>query len=164
MEEPGGLPSMGSLRVRHDWATSLSLFTFMHWRRKWKPTPVFLPGEFPQTEKPGRLQSMGLQRVRHDWTTKHNTVQYQQAYSRVAFHIFNTCSRNKAPFLSQALLLLLLSHFCHAWHCATPEMAAHQAPPSPGFFRQEHWNGLPFPSSKHESEKWKWSFSVVSDS
>ena len=36
---------MGSLRVGHDWVTSLSLFTFMHWRRKWQPTPVFLPGE-----------------------------------------------------------------------------------------------------------------------
>ena len=44
-EEPGGLQSMGSLRVRHDWVTSLSLFTFMHWRRKWQPTPAFLPGE-----------------------------------------------------------------------------------------------------------------------
>ena len=41
MEEPGGLQSLGSLRVRHDWETSLSLF--MHWRRKWQPTPVFLP-------------------------------------------------------------------------------------------------------------------------
>ena len=37
--------SMGWLRVGHDWVTSLSLFTFMHWRRKWQPTPVFLPGE-----------------------------------------------------------------------------------------------------------------------
>ena len=45
MKEPGRLQSMGSLRVGHDWATSLSLFTFMHWRRKWQPTPVFLPGE-----------------------------------------------------------------------------------------------------------------------
>ena len=44
-EEPGRLQSMGSLRVGHDWASSLSLFTFMHWRRKWQPTPVFLPGE-----------------------------------------------------------------------------------------------------------------------
>ena len=44
-EEPGRLQSMGLRRVRHDWATSLSLFTFMHWRRKWQPTPVFLPGE-----------------------------------------------------------------------------------------------------------------------
>ena len=44
-EEPGRLQTMGSRRVGHDWATSLSLFTFMHWRRKWQPTPVFLPGE-----------------------------------------------------------------------------------------------------------------------
>ena len=44
-EEPGGLQSMGSLRVEHDRATSLSLFTFMHWRKKQQPTPVFLPGE-----------------------------------------------------------------------------------------------------------------------
>ena len=43
-------------------------------------------------------------------------------------------------------------------------MAAHQPPLSPGFFRQEHWSGLPFPSSMHESEKWKWSCSVMSDS
>ena len=45
MEEPGRLQSMGSQRVGHDRATSLSLFTFMHWRRKWQPTPVLLPGE-----------------------------------------------------------------------------------------------------------------------
>ena len=44
-EAPGGLQSMGSLRVRHNWATLLSLFTFMRGRRKWQPTPVFLPGE-----------------------------------------------------------------------------------------------------------------------
>ena len=44
-EEPGRLQSIGLQRVEHDWATSLSLFTFMHWRRKWQPTPVFLPGE-----------------------------------------------------------------------------------------------------------------------
>ena len=44
-EEPGRLQSMGSRRVGPDWATLLSLFTFIHWRRKWKPTPVFLPEE-----------------------------------------------------------------------------------------------------------------------
>ena len=44
-EEHGRLQSMGSLRVGHDWATSLPLFTFLHWRRKWQPTPVFLPRE-----------------------------------------------------------------------------------------------------------------------
>ena len=45
MEEPGRLQIMGLLRVGHDWVTSLSLFTFMHWRRKWQPTPEFLPKE-----------------------------------------------------------------------------------------------------------------------
>ena len=45
VEEPGGLQSMGSRRIGPSWATSLSLFTFMRWRRKWQPTPVFLPGE-----------------------------------------------------------------------------------------------------------------------
>ena len=44
-EEPGGLQFMDSLRVGHGWETSLSIFTLMHWRRKWQPTPVFLPGE-----------------------------------------------------------------------------------------------------------------------
>ena len=51
-EEPGRLQSMESLGVGHDWATSLSLFAFMHWRRKWQPTPVFLPGE---SQVQGRL-------------------------------------------------------------------------------------------------------------
>ena len=45
VEEPGGPQSMGSLRVGQDSVTSLSLFTFLHWRRQWQPTPVFLPGE-----------------------------------------------------------------------------------------------------------------------
>ena len=62
------------------------------------------------------------------------------------------------------LLLLLLSRFSRVRLCATPETAAHQAPPSLGFSRQEHWSGLPFPSPVHESEKWKGSRSVVSDS
>ena len=53
------------------------------------------------------------------------------------------------------LLLLLLSHFSPVWLCATPSL---------GFSRQEHWSGLPFPSPMQESEKWKWSRSVMSDS
>ena len=51
------------------------------------------------------------------------------------------------------LLLLLLSCFSRVQFCATPQTAAHQAPPSLGFSRQEHWSGLPFPSPMHESEK-----------
>ena len=66
MEEPGGLQSMGLLGVRYDWATSLSLFTFMHWRRNWQPTPLFLPGE-----SQGRGSLVGCRlwgRTRHDWS------------------------------------------------------------------------------------------------
>ena len=66
-EEPGRLQSMGSLRVRHDWVTSLSLFTFMHWRRKWQPIPVFLPGESQgRGSLVGCQTSMGSHRVGHD--------------------------------------------------------------------------------------------------
>ena len=62
------------------------------------------------------------------------------------------------------LLLLLLSRFSHVRLCVTPETAAHQAPLYLGFSRQEHWSGLPFPSAMHESEKWKWSRLVMSNS
>ena len=75
MEEPCRLQSMGSLRVGHDSVTSLSLFTFMHWRRKWQPTPVFLPGE-----SQGRGSLMGC----HLWgRTELDTteVTQQQLYS-----------------------------------------------------------------------------------
>ena len=51
------------------------------------------------------------------------------------------------------LWMLLLSHFSRVRFCATPQMAAHQAPLSLGFSRQEHWSGLPFPSPVQESEK-----------
>ena len=60
--------------------------------------------------------------------------------------------------------LLLRSRFSHVQVCAIPWMAAHQAPLSLGFSRQEHWSGFPFPFPRHESEKWKWSCSAVSDS
>ena len=70
-EEPGRLQSMGSLSVGHNWATSLSLFTFVHWRRKWQPTPVFLPwesqgwGTLVGCHLWGRTES---HRVGHDWS------------------------------------------------------------------------------------------------
>ena len=78
------------------------------------------------------------------------------------------CLRHTAHWTERAAEscaeLLRLSRFSRVRLCATPEMAAHQASPSLGFSRQEHWSGLPFPSSVDESEKWKWSRSVVSDS
>ena len=67
MEEPGRLQSMVSLSAGHDWVTSLSLFTFMHWRRKWQPTPVFLPGESQGQRSLLGCRLWGSHRVGHDW-------------------------------------------------------------------------------------------------
>ena len=78
-EEPGGLQSMGSLQVRYDWATSLSLFTFMHWRRKWQPTPVFLPGE---SQGPGSLEAaiygVAQSRTRLKWLSSSSSRFYPE--------------------------------------------------------------------------------------
>ena len=68
MEEPGRLQSMGSLRVGHDWVTSLSLFTFMHWRKKQQPTPVFLPGESQGRGSLVGCRLWGRTGVEHDWS------------------------------------------------------------------------------------------------
>ena len=67
-EEPGRLQSMGSIRVGHNWATSLSLFTFMHWRRKWQPTPVFLPGESRGRGSLVGCHLWGRTELGHDWS------------------------------------------------------------------------------------------------
>ena len=88
-EEPDRLQSMGLLGVGHDWATSLSLFTFVHWRRKWQPTPVFLPGEsqgreawlaavYGVAQSRTRLKwrssssSSGQESVRKKWSSHHS--------------------------------------------------------------------------------------------
>ena len=69
MEEPGRLQSMRLLRVRYNWATSLSPFTFMHWRRKWQPThSSVLAWRVPGTGEPGGLPSLGSHRVGYDWS------------------------------------------------------------------------------------------------
>jgi len=66
-EKPGRLQSIGSLGVGHNSVTSLSLFTFMHGRRKWQPTPVFLPGEL-HGQRILVGYSLWCHRVRHDWS------------------------------------------------------------------------------------------------
>ena len=78
-EEPGRLQSLGSLRVGHDWATSLSLFTFMHWRRKWQPTLVFLPGE---SQGQGSLVGFHLW-GRTESDTTEATWQHSESWSSV---------------------------------------------------------------------------------
>ena len=81
-------------------------------------------------------------------------------FTASSFRIWN--SSTGIPSLP--VLLLLLSHFSRVRVYVTPYSAAYQGPPSLGFSRQEHWSGLPFPSPVRESEKWKWSRSVMSDS
>ena len=101
MEEPGGLQSMGSLRVRHYWATSLSLFTFTHWRRKWQPTSVFLPGESQGRGEPGGLPSMGSHRVGHDWS--------DLAAAAAAFK--EACQRLGSDTVQKSVLPIWVQHF-----------------------------------------------------
>ena len=80
MEEPGGLQSRGSLRIGHDWVTSLSRLTFIHWRRKWQPTPVFLPGE---SQGRGSLVGCRLWGRTESDTTEATQQQQQQQHSSV---------------------------------------------------------------------------------
>ena len=81
----------------------------------------------------------------------------------ISFFFFNFIYKWLHVLFVFLCVLLLLSHFSRVRLCATPQTAAHQAPPSLGFSRQEHWSGLPFPSPMYESEKSKLSRSVVSD-
>ena len=121
-EEPGRLQSMGSLGVRHDWVTSLSLFTFMHWRRKWQPTPAFLPGE---SQGRGSLVGCCLWGLTESDTTE-ATWQQQQPWSFVYFEhsyflldiLSSSYQRNPSisdgPLASQECLLI-----CWFWISVT---------------------------------------------
>ena len=109
MEEPGGLPSMGSQRVGHDRATSLSRFTFMHWGRKWQPAPVFLPGE-----SQGRWSLVGCclwGRTESDTTEATQQQQQQHAISAQFSSVAQSC-----PTL------------CSPMDCSTQGFPVHQLP------------------------------------
>ena len=103
MEEAGRLQSMGLQRVRHDWATSLLLFTFLHWRRKWQPTPVFLPGE-----SQGRGRLVGCRQrgctVRHDWSDLAAAAMCVfQCYSYSSSHSFPPCVHKSFLYVSVSI-------------------------------------------------------------
>ena len=97
--------------------------------------------------------------------TKH-FIGHLSYFSFCHFKVFHNFSLQSPLLVIRIILsyslLLLLSRFSRVRLCATPSMAADQAPPSLGFSRHEYWSGLPFPSPMHEGEKWKWSRSVVS--
>ena len=102
-EEPGRLQSMGSLRVRHDWATSLWLFTFMHWRRKWQPTLVFLPGE---SQGEGSLVGCRLWGHRESDTTEVTQQQQQQDPIVRIWLLFRMRCGDNVGFWAQKWLVL----------------------------------------------------------
>ena len=134
------------------------------WQSKWVPGfQFFIQGEYQWTWLWG-LQTMVCETHVRPWLRglKLRTLEHNH-------FIHKWFLQSQAPQLMMLMfahfyLLLLLSRFGRVRLCVTPETAAHQAPPSLGFSRQEHWSGLPFPSPMHESEKCKWIRSVVYDS
>ena len=120
MEEPGGLQSMGLWRIRHDWATSLSLFTFVHLEKEMATHSSVLAWRIPETAELGGLPSMGPHRVGHHWSdlaaaaaTMYRTLvtpalYLMYFYSRVAILILDSC--NNYIFLSQNAMYPLV--FC----------------------------------------------------
>ena len=102
VEEPGGLQSMGSLGVRHDWATSLSRFTFMHWRRQWQRTPVFLPGE---SQGQGILAAVS-------GVTQSRTRLQQLSSSSSSIRWFHLVLQSLGPSM---LLKMTLFHSFYGW-------------------------------------------------
>ena len=121
MEEPSRLQSTGSLRVGHDWATSLSLFTSMNWRRKWHPLQCSCL-ENPRDREPGGLPSTGSHRVGHDWSDlsaaatgllSHKVITHLTFIGTVNFFqkwlLYHQCMSSWCTLhLSTELLLLLL--------------------------------------------------------
>ena len=122
MEEPGRMQSMGLLTVRHDWVTSLSLFTFMLWRRKWQPSSwtrlsdfpftfhfhalekemathsSILAWRIPGTGEPGGLPSMGLHRVGHGWSD----LAAEAAASYTNHYLILLYSKSKCEYLEKS--------------------------------------------------------------
>ena len=112
-EEPGRLQPMGSLGVGHDWANSLSLFTFMHWRRKRQPTPVFLPGE-----SQGRGSLVGCLLWGHTESNTTEVTQQQHKYISLYFiHTHGAAARNK---VLMAKLMFLTHVICVSSFCSQP--------------------------------------------
>ena len=121
MEEPGRLKSMGLWRVGHEWATSLSLFTFMHWRRKWQPTSVFLPGE-----SQGRRSLVGCRlwgrRVGHDWS---NLAAAVASSSEVKNLSANAGDTGLILDLGRSCMPQSNKPMCHNYWASAPEPGSH---------------------------------------
>ena len=141
MEEPGGLQSMGSQRVGHDWATSLSLFTFTHWRRKGQPTPVFLPGE---SQGQGSLVGCRLWGCTESDRTEATKQQQQQA----SLSITNSWSSLRLTSIDS---VMPSSHLI----LYRPLLLLPQIPPSIRVFSNESTLCMRWP------KYWSFSFSII---
>ena len=125
-----------------------------------KHTNIWIIGVAEEEEKKKGYEKIFEEIIVENFpNTEKEIVNQVQEAQRVPYGIN---PRRNTPRHILIKLLLLLSRFSRVWLCATPETAAHQAPPSLGFPKQEHWSGLPFPTPMHENEKW--SHSVVSHS
>ena len=136
-EEPGRLQSMGLLRVGHDWKTSLSFFTFMHWRRKWQPTPVFLPGE----SQGGGAWWAAVYGVAQSWTwlkqlSSSSNLMYTRVIPRekwvtqrgsLEFRLKSWILNREGGRRCQPLKFSSVQSLSCVWLFVTPWIVAHQA-------------------------------------
>ena len=138
VEEPGRLQSMESLRVRHNWAISLSLFTFMHWRRKWQPTLVFLPGE---------SQGQRSLVVCHLWgrtesDTTEVTLQQQQTITWVRCALFLLIYGQEMTWITVQPQFSSVQSLSCVWLFVTP-WTQHARPPCPSPTPRVYSNSCP---------------------
>ena len=138
------------------------------WKQQDKQHSLF-PKHFDTMSALGRKLYSPRSRLKKTQNAReHTTLSEGDTMSQGVKNTFQRKTQTPSRHLQYSefmlLLLLLLSRFSRVPLCATPQTAAHQVPPPLGFSRQEHWSGLPFPSPVQESEKWKWSHSVLSDS
>ena len=115
-EEPARLQSIGSLRVGHDWATSLSLFTFMHWRRKWQPTPVFLPGESQRQWTPLYGVTQSQTRLKQLSSSSSNAFKITETSNFLSFSISSSIWDGFLFLRYNKSLCFLLQQFCPSWN------------------------------------------------
>ena len=140
MEKPAAVLRVA--KSRHDWTTSLSLFTFVHWRRKWQPTPVFLPGE---SQGWGAwwaaIYGVAQSRTRLKQLSSSSSKVLQRQYSAVfkSTELRDRCVRVLICFSCVRLFVTLWTVAC-------------QAPLSMGFSKQEYWSELPCPPPGDQSD------------
>ena len=123
---PPRLQPMGLRRVRHDWTTSLSLFTFMYWRRKWQPTPMFLPGE---------SQGWGSLMACHHGVAQSRTRQKRlSSSSSNPGLILSSTELNKKPLSVLVAAILSKFEFCdHSTHLVKKEKSNWKCSKQPCF-------------------------------